>query len=145
MGAFDLATDAAARAADRAPGDASAWERLGRLRLRLMDRPGAITALERARLTGPTVEGLLDLALAYHLAGDVGAEVSAAEAATRLAPESREAWSSYAHALARTDRLSECVEACRRALTLGGDPEVADLLERVQAAQPRELSDRTAA
>src|SRR6202008_324519 len=35
MGAFDLAADAAARAADRAPGDGSAWERLGRLRLRL--------------------------------------------------------------------------------------------------------------
>ena len=28
------------RAAERAPGDASAWERLGRLRLRLMDRAG---------------------------------------------------------------------------------------------------------
>ena len=72
MGAFDLAADAAERAADRAPGDASAWERLGRLRLQLMDRRAAIIALERARLMGPTVEGLLDLALAYHLAGDVG-------------------------------------------------------------------------
>ena len=57
MGAFDLAADAAARAAERAPGDASAWARLGQLRLRLMDRDGAITALERARLLGPTVEG----------------------------------------------------------------------------------------
>src|SRR5579859_5437999 len=38
MGALDLAADAARRAAERAPGDASAWERLGRLRLRLMDR-----------------------------------------------------------------------------------------------------------
>src|SRR5579859_8288712 len=64
MGAFDLAAEAAQRAADRAPGDASAWERLGRLRLRLMDREGAISALERARLITPTVEGLLDLALA---------------------------------------------------------------------------------
>src|SRR5438876_2065972 len=73
MGAFDLAAEAALRAAERAPGDASAWERLGRLRLQLMDRRAAITALERARLMGPTVEGLLDLALAYHLAGDVGA------------------------------------------------------------------------
>src|SRR5205085_5439039 len=68
MGAFDLAAEAAARAAARAPADASAWERLGRLRLRLMDRPGAIEALERARLVGPSVEGLLDLALANHLA-----------------------------------------------------------------------------
>jgi tetratricopeptide (TPR) repeat protein len=145
MGAFDLAAEAAERAASRAPGDASAWERLGRLRLRLMDRFGAIAALERARLTGPSVEGLLDLALAYHLAGDIGAEVSAAEAATRLDPEARPAWSTYAHALARTDRLSECVEACRRALALGPDPEVAELLARVEAAAPRELSERTAA
>src|SRR5437868_5954172 len=63
MGAIDLASEAAARAADRAPGDASAWERLGRLRLRLADRSGAISALEQARLIGPSVEGLLDLAL----------------------------------------------------------------------------------
>ena len=145
MGAVDLAADAAARAAERAPGDASAWERLGRLRLRLMDRAGAITALERARLMGPTVDGLLDLALAYHLAGDVGAEVSAAEAATRLDSESQTAWATYAHALARTDRLTECVDACDRALALGRNDEVSDLLARVRAAGPRELSERTAA
>ena len=137
MGAFDLAADAAERAAERAPADASAWERLGRLRLRLMDRQGAIAALERARLTGPSVEGLLDLALANHLAGDVGAEVSAAEAATALDPDSASAWSTYAHALARTDRLAECEQACRRALALGNDPEVSDLLARVEAAAPR--------
>src|SRR5581483_10932098 len=145
MGAFDLAADAAERAADRAPADASAWERLGRLRLRLMDRSGAIAALERARLMGPSVEGLLDLALANHLAGDVGAEVSAAEAATVLEPDSAHAWSTYAHALARTDRLAECERACRRALGLGKDPEVKDLLARVKAAQPRGLSERSAA
>jgi tetratricopeptide (TPR) repeat protein len=145
MGAIDLAAEAAARAAERAPADASAWERLGRLRLRLMDRSGAISALERARLTGPSMEGLLDLALAYHLAGDVGAEVSAAHAATVLDPESAQAWSTYAHALARTDRLGECVEACRRALGIRDDAEVADLLARVEAATPRELSTRTAA
>jgi tetratricopeptide (TPR) repeat protein len=145
MGAIDLAAEAAERAAHRAPADASSWERLGRLRLRLMDRAGAISALEQARLVGPTLEGLLSLALAYHLAGDVGAEVSAAEAATRLEPESQSAWSAYAHALARTDRGSECIEACHRALALGDNPEVADLLERVQAAQPRSLSERTAA
>jgi tetratricopeptide (TPR) repeat protein len=145
MGAIDLAAEAAARAANRAPQDASAWERLGRLRLRLMDRPAAITALERARLMGPSVEGLLDLALAYHLVGDVGAEVSAAHAATMLDPESPSAWSQYAHALARTDRASECIDACRRALALGEDAEVADLLARVKAARPRRLPDRTAA
>ena len=145
MGAIDLAAEAAARAAERAPADASAGERLGRLRLRLMDRAGALAALERARLIEPSVEGLLDLALAYHLAGDLGAEVSACDAATRLAADSPEAWSRYAHALARTDRSTECIEACERALELGGDPEVADLLERVRAAIPRELGERSAA
>ena len=145
MGAVDLAADAAARAARRAPRDASAWERLGRLRLRLMDRAAAISALETAQQVGPTVDGLLDLALAHHLAGDVGAEVSAAQAATRLDPESQSAWSHYAHALARTDRVSECVEACHRALALGQDAEVADLLAQVSVAIPRGLSERTAA
>jgi tetratricopeptide (TPR) repeat protein len=145
MGAYDLAADAAERAANRAPGDASAWERLGRLRLQLMDRAAAVTALERARLMGPSVEGLLDLALAYHLVGDVGAEVSAAEAATRLDPESQPAWSTFAHALARTDRQQECIEACRRALALGPDAEVSDLLARMEALVPRELSERSAA
>jgi tetratricopeptide (TPR) repeat protein len=145
MGAIDLAAEAAARCAARAPQDASAWQRLGHLRLRLMDRAGAITALERARLIGPSVEGLLDLALAYHLGGDVGAEVSAAHAATQLDPDSRAAWSTYAHALARTDRISECVDACRRALSLGKDPEVDALLARVEASKPRGLSERTAA
>jgi tetratricopeptide (TPR) repeat protein len=145
MGAYDLAADAAERCARRAPADASSWERLGRLRLRLMDRPAAIAALEHARLVGPSVEGLLDLALAYHLAGDVGAEVSAAEAATRIEPKSQAAWSTYAHALARTDRLSECRGACRRALKLGESPEVRDLLARVQATTPRGLSQRSAA
>ena len=145
MGAVDLAADAALRAAERAPADASAWERLGRLRLRLGDRPAAIAALERARLIGPSLEGLLDLALAHHLAGDVGAEVSTAEAATQIEPESRRAWSTYAHALARTDRLSDCQQACREALTLGPDREVADLLARIQASAPRELSEPSAA
>jgi tetratricopeptide (TPR) repeat protein len=144
MGAIDLAAEAAERAANRAPNDPSAWERLGRLRLRLMDRAGAISALEKARLVGPTIDGLLSLALAYHLAGDVGAEVSAAEAATRLDPESRSAWASYAHALARTDRINECIEACHRALGLGDDPEVADLLAQVEASRPRALSERAA-
>src|SRR6201996_6625080 len=129
MGAVDLAADAAHRAADRAPADASSWERLGRLRLRLNDRSGAISALERARLVGPTVDGLLDLALAHHLAGDVGAEVSAAHAATQIEPHSPRAWSAYAHALARTDRLAECRSACRQALKLGKDDEVPQLLD----------------
>src|SRR5436853_2289330 len=53
MGAIELAEEAATRAADRAPEDASAWERVGRLRLRLMDRSGAVSALEQARLIAP--------------------------------------------------------------------------------------------
>ncbi|MHB8692862.1 MAG: tetratricopeptide repeat protein [Solirubrobacteraceae bacterium] len=145
MGALDLALDAAQRTADRAPADATAWERLGQLRLRRGDPAGAIAALERARLIEPTVEGLIDLALAYYLSGDVGAEVSAAEAATIVDPQSQAAWSTYAHALARTDRTSECIEACEQALALGESDEVSDLLERVQSAQPRTLPARSAA
>jgi hypothetical protein len=52
IGAVDLAAEAAARAAARAPSDAGAWERLGRLRLRLMDREGALDALRRASSLG---------------------------------------------------------------------------------------------
>src|ERR1700751_2325626 len=55
MGAIAWAAEAAARAANRGPNDASSWERLGRLRLRLGDRTGAISALEQAKLVGPTV------------------------------------------------------------------------------------------
>ena len=145
MGAVDLAADAAVRAAERAPRDASAWERIGRLRLRQMDRTAAIAALERARLIAPSLAGLLDLALAYHLAGDVGAEVSAAQAATVLDETSPHAWSTLAHALARTDRLAECTLACERALELGPDAEVSDLLAWVREQRPREIPTRTAA
>jgi tetratricopeptide (TPR) repeat protein len=139
MGAIDLAAEAAERAVNRAPTDGAAWERVGRLRLRLMDRAAAIWALERARELDPSVDGLLDLALAYHLAGSVGAEVSATEAATRLDPESPVAWSRYAHALARTDRLAECAEACERALALGYDTEVEQLLHHLRSSTPRTL------
>jgi hypothetical protein len=48
IGAIDLAEEAAERAALRGPGDAGAWERLARLRMRLLDREGALEALERA-------------------------------------------------------------------------------------------------
>src|ERR1700754_4580727 len=140
MGAIDLAAEAAERAAQRAPQDADAWERVGRLRLRLMDRAAAITALEHARRIAPSVEGLLDLALAHHLAGDLGAEVTATEQATLLDPASAPAWARYAHALARTDRISDAIAASERALELNRDDgEVADLLERLRAALPRVL------
>jgi hypothetical protein len=52
MGAIDLAEEAAARAAERGPSDAGAWERLGRLRLALADREGALQALRRAMAQG---------------------------------------------------------------------------------------------
>src|SRR5689334_7674184 len=54
MGAMSQAVDAAERETAAAPADASAWERLGRLRLRIFDRAGAREALERAREHGPT-------------------------------------------------------------------------------------------
>jgi tetratricopeptide (TPR) repeat protein len=140
MRAYDLALEAAQRAADRAPADASAWERVGRLNLRLMRRQPAIDALERARRLGPTVEGLLDLALARQLAGDLGGEVTATEQATLVDGESAQAWSRYAHALARTDRVSDSIAASERALQLDPDnAEVAALLEHLREALPRVL------
>src|SRR5215213_6231283 len=63
MGSLSQAVEAAKKETDRAPGDGSAWERLGRLRLRSFDRVGARMALERARTIEPSEQGLLDLAL----------------------------------------------------------------------------------
>ena len=140
MGSLSQATDAARRETAVAPRDATAWERLGRLRMRRFDRSGARAALERARAIDPSEEGLLDLALIAHLAGDLGAEVTACEQATYVAPESASAWSRYAHALARTDRTTDCLAACDRALSLADDPEVAALAESVRARLPREIA-----
>jgi tetratricopeptide (TPR) repeat protein len=145
MGSLTLAVEAADRATARAPRDASAWERAGRLQLRRMDRDRALTALERARRLGPTVDGLLDLALARQLGGDVGGEVSACHEATRLAPESAVAWSRYAHALARTERVTEGIEACERSLRLAPDPEVSQLLDHLRAIEARVLPQSAAA
>ncbi|MGO9488960.1 MAG: tetratricopeptide repeat protein [Solirubrobacteraceae bacterium] len=66
MGAIDLAEEAAQRAAERGPSDASAWERLGRLRLALMDREGALSALRQAVSLGARgeIEELIARALA---------------------------------------------------------------------------------
>jgi hypothetical protein len=66
IGAIDLAEEAAARAVKRGPTDAGAWERLGRLRLMLLDREGALEALERAGALGSEGElrDLLTQALA---------------------------------------------------------------------------------
>ena len=145
MGAYTLAAEAADREAALAPEDGAAWERVGRLRLRLSDRPAAQAAFERARTTAPTVSGLLDLALIHQLNDEIGAEVSLCEEATRLEPESGTAWSRLAHALARTDRVSEAIHACHRALGVGEDPEVVELLERLREIEARVLPQRTAA
>ena len=140
MGALELAAEAAERAVRHGPMDAGAHERVGRLRLRLMHRDRALAALEQARRLGPSVDGLLDLALAYHLAGDLGAEVTATEQATELDPMGAAAWARYAHALARTDRISDAIAAAERALDLApGDSEVAELLARLRDALPRVL------
>jgi tetratricopeptide (TPR) repeat protein len=140
MGAIDLAAEAADRVAARAPSDADAWERVGRLRLRLLQSEAARSALETARALAPSVDGLLDLALANHLVGDVGGEVTATEQATQLDPDSAAAWSRHAHALARTDRVTDGIAAAERALDLDpGDAEVAELLERLRDALPRVL------
>ena len=145
MRAIPLAAEAAERAAERGPGDASAWERLGRLRLAQLDGRGAIPPLEHARLIEPSLAGLLDLALAHHLAGEVGTEVSVCEEAIRLAPGSGPAWARFAHALARTERVAEGIAACERALELGDDPEVAELLAHLRERQPRVLAHRSTA
>jgi len=66
IGAIDLAEEAAARAVRRGPTDTGAWERLGRLRLMLRDREGALEALEQAGALG--AEGELRDLLAQALA-----------------------------------------------------------------------------
>jgi hypothetical protein len=56
MGAIDLAEEAAERAAERGPTDAGSWERLGRLRLALLDREGSLQAFDRALKLGANGE-----------------------------------------------------------------------------------------
>src|SRR5687768_10842633 len=141
MRAIDLAAEAADRAAERAPSDADAWERVGRLRLQLLQREAALDALQRARGLGPSLEGLLDLALAFHLAGDVGGGVSATEQAIGMHPESVDAWTRHAFALARTDRVGEGISAAQRAVSLGADGEVTDLLDQLRGSVPRVLPE----
>ena len=134
----------------RARGRARAARRLGAGSGSAACGCGASTARARATRSSARArsrrreQGLLDLALVAHLAGDTGAEVSACEQATALAPDSAAAWARLAHALARTDRTSECLAACERALALRDDPEVRDLREQVLALAPRELAQRVA-
>ena len=140
QGALSMAIDSAVRETERAPSDGSARSSASaacgcaRSTARARAR-----RYEQARSIEPSEQGLLDLALVCNLMGDTGAEVSACEQATKLAPESAAAWSRLAHALARTDRTSECIAACDRALALLDDPEVRNLREQVVAAQPRAI------
>jgi hypothetical protein len=146
QGSYRQAIESAEKVTALNPGDGSAWERIGRLQLRRLDREAARAALERARATEPSVEGLLDLALVHQLEGDVGAEVEACRAATLLEPESQIAWSRYAHALARTDRVTDTLAAADRALDLDPrDAEAADIRRRAAELVPRELGSAEAA
>jgi predicted TPR repeat methyltransferase len=70
--------------------------------------------------------------------------VSACEQATALAPDSPASWARYAHALARTDRTSDCLAACERALELADDREVRNLRDQVLASPPRALTEAAA-
>ncbi|MGE4426941.1 MAG: hypothetical protein AB7G37_10865 [Solirubrobacteraceae bacterium] len=152
QGATIQAEEAATRVVRLAPADASAWARVGRLRLRLHDRHGALDALERSVALEPTVDGLLDLALAAHLVGDVGRQVDACRQATEVADardaagdrasrgQRARAWARYAHALARTDRRTDALDACIRALELDPeDREVRTLRDVLRDRAPREL------
>jgi tetratricopeptide (TPR) repeat protein len=66
IGAVDLAEEAAERATDRGPEDAEAWQRLGRLRLQLLDREGSLRALRQAMTLGAggEIRDLIERALA---------------------------------------------------------------------------------
>jgi tetratricopeptide (TPR) repeat protein len=145
MGAIALAIESAERVVARAPADGAGWARIGRLHLRQMNADAALAPLERARELEPTVEGLLDLALTHHLRGDIGGEVTAAEQATLVDGEDATAWARYAHALARTDRVSDAIGAAVRTLELAQDAEVAELLERLREIESRRLPEQSQA
>ena len=146
LGSLSQAIDATLRETALAAGDASAWERLGRLRLRAFDRAGAREALEtrahaRRERAGP------------------------ARPRARRAPDGRRRRRGdgvrAGHACSRPSRpprgratrtrsraptaCRDCLAACERALELADDPEVRDLRDQVLAAAPRELDERTAA
>ena len=83
LGSLSQAIDATLRETALAAGDASAWGASAGCGC----APSIVRepALETARALGASEQGLLDLALVAHLMGDVGAEVTACEQATRLA------------------------------------------------------------
>ena len=116
MGSLSQAVDAAERETAAAPNDGTAWERLGRLRLRRFDREGAREALERARATEPSVEGLLDLALVANLSGRHrrrGQRLRAGDRARARTPRSR-GRASRTRSRARTGSATACRPASAR-------------------------------
>jgi len=106
----------------------------------LRSATSAISCCARASSLAALALPPLDLALARSLSGDHGGELSACEHATQLDPDSAEAWSRYAHALARSDRIGECIAACNRALELRPDPEVEELLAKASEMEQRLLA-----
>ena len=145
MGAFDLATEAAQRVTERAPEDSSSWARLGRLKLRLMDRRGAIAALERARHARPDGRGAARSGARLpprgrrrrRGVGGRGGDGDRSGIATRLV--------AYAHALARTDRMQRMHRRLSsgrcRSETIPRSPTCSS----GRSTLPRELSQRSAA
>ena len=142
MGALSQAVDAAEREVGRRAG-----RRVG-LGAARPAAPAHVRPRGRARRrssarasSGPTEQGLLDLALVAQPAGDVGAEVTACEQATQLAPDSPAAWARYAHALARTDRADGLPGGVRARARAGRRPRGPRPARAGRpAAAPRELA-----
>ena len=147
MGSLSQAVDAAEREVDRAPDGrrrpGSGWAGCGCAASTAPARARRSSARARSR---PSEQGLLDLALVANLLGDVGAEVSACEQATQLAPglRRRRGRATRTRWRAPTARRSAWPPASARS-QLRDDPEVRDLREQVLAMAPRELSSESAA
>ena len=138
-GALSMAVDAAVRETQRAPTDASAWERLGRLRLRTFDRRAPARRSSTRARSSPASRGCSTSRSSRTCWATSAPRSRPASRPRTLAPESAAAWSRLAHALARTDRTTECLAACDRALALLDDPEVRNLRAQVVAAAPRAI------
>ena len=113
-------------------GDASAWERLGRLRMRLGDRAGAREALERARGLAPDGRGPARpraRAPAERRRRRRGHRLRGGDAARR--PNRRSPGRATPTRSRAPTASADAIEACEHALELGRDAEVLSLLERV--------------
>lgn len=143
MGLHELAAESAERECAADPREGGAWARLGGLRLRLLQAEPAREALTRARrLPGPSVDTLLDLALANHLLGDRAAALESVQVALKLDGASEPAWTALAHALDRTGAVADCIAACEHAIALGADPvELSELRARKRREQPPEIEN----